>query len=81
MIGGGVEDGIDKNQGFYMIATGLTMDIVKKVSLVTEVKAIRKADNTTDIETNVGLGFKFGNNPKNQPIQPNTVTPLPTPQH
>lgn len=64
LLGAGYEDG-DENQAFFNAGVGATVEISKNVNLVAEIKGIRKHNNDVDINTNLGLGLKIGNEPIN----------------
>lgn len=74
LLGGGYEDGINKNQGFYNAGAGLSYAVTNKVNIIGEVKAIRKHDDTNvDINTNLGIGLVIGKTAYNKPIVEDTT--------
>ena len=88
LIGGGYEDGVYDKQGFINLGVGMSVNITNNISFLGEIKGIRK-NVTKDVElnTNLGIGFMFGNEPKNIVIKkdtlcdiaPKLVKPLPIP--
>jgi hypothetical protein len=75
LFGGGYEDGVNKNQGFFDAGFGATISISKNINLVGEIKGIKKnVDNDFDINTNIGLGLKLGQEPQNKIVKVDCVT-------
>jgi len=89
LFGGGYEDGVDEGQGFINLGVGMAVNITNRVSLLGEIKALRKnVSEDMEVNTNLGIGFMFGNEPKNvvikkdcitEDIAPRLVKPLPVP--
>ncbi len=70
LIGGGYEDSTVKDQGFVNVGLGTTIELSNRVNLVGEIKGIKKnVDHDFDINTNIGLGIMFGNEPQNKVIK------------
>jgi len=77
LIGGGYEDGLEEGQGYMNAGFGATIELTNSVNLVGEIKGIKKnKDNDFDINTNIGLGFMFGQEPKNETLKTNCDSDL-----
>jgi len=74
LLGGGYEDGVKEGQGFMNAGLGASIELGKNINLIGEIKGIKKnKDNDFDINTNIGLGLMFGNEPKNEEIKTDCV--------
>ena len=69
LLGGGYEDGAT-NEGFMNGGLGLNIELAHNLSLVGEIKGIKKnVSNDFDINTNLGLGIMIGKEPCNTPCK------------
>jgi len=66
LFGGGYEDGIKEGQGFINLGAGMAVNITNNISIVGEIKALRKNVNKDmEVNTNLGIGIMFGDEPHN----------------
>jgi len=65
LAGAGYEDGTNENQTFLNAGVGASFELDNKLSLIAEVKAIKKRDLNINVNTNIGLGIMLGNEPDN----------------
>ena len=65
LAGAGYEDGSKDNQTFLNVGIGATFELDNKLSLVAEVKALKKRDLNINVNTNLGLGVMLGSEPDN----------------
>ena len=73
LIGAGYEDG-DENQAFVNAGVGASAELTNNINLIAEIKGIKKHNNDFDVNTNIGLGLKVGNEPTNEVIKTDCVT-------
>ncbi len=73
LLGAGYEDS-DENQAFFDAGIGASAELTNKVNLIAEIKGIKKHNNDFDVNTNIGLGLKIGNEPTNEAIKTDCVT-------
>jgi hypothetical protein len=75
IIGGGYEDGVATEQLFMNAGLGATVELTKRINLVGEIKGIKKnKDDDFDVNTNIGLGVMFGQEPVNEVMKTDCVT-------
>jgi len=81
LIGGGYEDGVIEGQGFMNAGVGATIELTNRLNLVGEIKGIKKnEDDDFDVNTNIGLGLMFGQEPINEVVKTDCVIERVAPQ-